>query len=47
MIQKIYALKPNLLIIGFGMPVQERWLMDNWDRLDVNVGLTGGAGRIG
>lgn len=42
-IARINAVKPNILIVGFGMPVQEYWLMENWDRIDANVGLTGGA----
>ena len=42
-IQKINAVKPNILILGFGMPLQERWLMENWDRIEANVVLTGGA----
>jgi N-acetylglucosaminyldiphosphoundecaprenol N-acetyl-beta-D-mannosaminyltransferase len=25
------------------MPLQERWLMENWDHIDANVALTGGA----
>lgn len=42
-IQKINALKPNILVLGFGMPLQEDWLMKNWERLEANVALTGGA----
>jgi N-acetylglucosaminyldiphosphoundecaprenol N-acetyl-beta-D-mannosaminyltransferase len=42
-IQRINASKPNILIIGFGMPLQERWLMENWERIEANVALTGGA----
>jgi len=42
-IEQINAVKPNILIVGFGMPLQERWLMQNWDRIDANVALTGGA----
>jgi N-acetylglucosaminyldiphosphoundecaprenol N-acetyl-beta-D-mannosaminyltransferase len=42
-IQKINAVKPNILILGFGMPIQERWLMENWDCIEANVALTGGA----
>lgn len=42
-IQKINALKPNILITGLGMPLQEQWLVENWDRVDANVALTGGA----
>ena len=37
------AVKPNILIVGFGTPLKERWLMENWDRIEVNVALTGGA----
>jgi N-acetylglucosaminyldiphosphoundecaprenol N-acetyl-beta-D-mannosaminyltransferase len=42
-IEQINAVKPNILIVGFGMPLQERWLMENWDHIDANVALTGGA----
>lgn len=42
-VQRIHALEPNLLIVGMGMPIQERWLKENWDRLETNVVLTGGA----
>lgn len=42
-IAQINALNPNILIVGFGMPMQEYWLMENWERLDANVALTGGA----
>lgn len=42
-IQKINTAKPNILVVGFGMPLQERWLMENWDRLEVNVAITAGA----
>ncbi len=42
-IQEICELNPNILILGFGMPLQERWLMENWDHIDVNVAFTGGA----
>jgi N-acetylglucosaminyldiphosphoundecaprenol N-acetyl-beta-D-mannosaminyltransferase len=42
-VQAINRAKPNILILGFGMPMQERWLMENWGRLEVNIALTGGA----
>lgn len=42
-IRKINAGKPNILIMGFGMPLQEHWLMENWDRIEANVALAGGA----
>lgn len=39
----INAARPNILIVGMGMPMQERWLLDNWNRIDANIALTGGA----
>lgn len=42
-IKLINGAKPNILIVCFGMPLQERWLMENWDRIDANIALTGGA----
>lgn len=42
-IEKINAVAPDILLVGFGMPIQERWLMENWSRIDARVALTGGA----
>ncbi|MBK8433150.1 MAG: WecB/TagA/CpsF family glycosyltransferase [Chloroflexi bacterium] len=42
-LSEINRLKPNILILGMGMPLQEQWLMENWERLEVNIALTGGA----
>jgi N-acetylglucosaminyldiphosphoundecaprenol N-acetyl-beta-D-mannosaminyltransferase len=42
-LRQINALRPDILLVGFGMPLQERWLMHNWDRVDARVALTGGA----
>ncbi|MCP4614555.1 MAG: WecB/TagA/CpsF family glycosyltransferase [Planctomycetes bacterium] len=42
-IERINAVKPNILVLGFGMPLQERWLMENWSRVEANIALTGGA----
>ncbi|MCI5127707.1 MAG: glycosyltransferase, partial [Candidatus Electrothrix sp. AUS3] len=42
-IEHINTIKPNILILGLGMPLQERWLKENWTKLEVNIGLTGGA----
>jgi len=42
-IAKINAYKPNILLTSFGMPVQERWLSENWSKIDANIALTGGA----
>ncbi len=35
--------RPNILVLAMGMPVQEQWLRQYFDRLQVNVALTGGA----
>ena len=40
---EINTKKPDILIVGLGMPIQERWLLENWKRCDVHVFLTGGA----
>lgn len=42
-LQLINSAKPNILIVAFGMPLQEQWLMENWHRIDANIALTGGA----
>lgn len=43
LVRQINASKPNILIIGLGMPLQERWLVENWPRINANIALTGGA----
>ncbi|HKH10982.1 MAG TPA: WecB/TagA/CpsF family glycosyltransferase [Rubrobacter sp.] len=42
-VAEINAARPDVLLIGLGMPLQERWLMENHRRLDFGVALTGGA----
>ena len=42
-IAKINAFKPQILILGMGMPIQENWVRLYKDRLTVNAILTGGA----
>lgn len=42
-IQKINDFKPGLLYVGFGMPMQERWILDNLDRLEARVFMPMGA----
>jgi N-acetylglucosaminyldiphosphoundecaprenol N-acetyl-beta-D-mannosaminyltransferase len=39
----INRLKPDILLVGFGMPRQEYWLRSNWSLVKSNVALTGGA----
>jgi N-acetylglucosaminyldiphosphoundecaprenol N-acetyl-beta-D-mannosaminyltransferase len=42
-VENINAARPDILLVGLGMPLQERWLMQNWERIDAGVALTGGA----
>lgn len=36
-------LKPDILLVGFGMPEQERWIKENWSQISAHVFLAGGA----
>lgn len=42
-IDQINAVRPDILVVGFGMPLQEQWLRDNWHNIDSAIALTGGA----
>lgn len=42
-IDRINDFKPDVLYLGFGMPLQEKWIMDNKDRVDARVFLPLGA----
>ncbi len=52
-IEIINAFKPDILLVCYGMPIQEKWINDNADRIDAHVFLKGGAvmdyvtGRLG
>jgi N-acetylglucosaminyldiphosphoundecaprenol N-acetyl-beta-D-mannosaminyltransferase len=35
--------KPDMLLVGFGMPLQEKWIQENYDDLQTNVIFTVGA----
>ena len=39
----INGYRPHVLMVGMGMPHQERWLSENIDRLEVNVAWSLGA----
>jgi N-acetylglucosaminyldiphosphoundecaprenol N-acetyl-beta-D-mannosaminyltransferase len=41
--KRIRAFAPDMLIVGMGMPIQEQWVLDNADKLDVPVIATSGA----
>ncbi len=42
-VDRINSLQPDVLMVGFGMPLQEKWIADNWDRLHVHVVFPVGA----
>jgi N-acetylglucosaminyldiphosphoundecaprenol N-acetyl-beta-D-mannosaminyltransferase len=42
-IDKINTFKPGVLYVGFGMPLQERWILDNINRIESRVFLPLGA----
>ena len=42
-VARINALRPDLLLVGFGMPLQEYWIEDNLHRLDVGACMPFGA----
>ena len=42
-VEEINQFRPHILLVGFGMPLQERWITENHATLDVNVALSVGA----
>ena len=42
-IEQINRSRPDILVLGLGMPLQERWLSENWERVDARIALSGGA----
>jgi N-acetylglucosaminyldiphosphoundecaprenol N-acetyl-beta-D-mannosaminyltransferase len=42
-IAAINRCRPDILLVAFGMPLQEEWLAQNWEQIDAHVALTGGA----
>lgn len=42
-VEMINQAQPHVLLVGFGMPVQERWVRDNAARLKVNVTMVVGG----
>jgi N-acetylglucosaminyldiphosphoundecaprenol N-acetyl-beta-D-mannosaminyltransferase len=42
-LQQINAFTPHILIVGMGMPRQEHWILDNFNKLNTKVILTSGA----
>ncbi len=42
-IRDINAVHPDILLVGFGMPLQEQWLADNWADIHAHTALPVGA----
>ncbi|MEZ5333399.1 MAG: WecB/TagA/CpsF family glycosyltransferase [Thermoanaerobaculia bacterium] len=42
-LQAIRENSPDVLLVGMGMPRQERWIVENLDRLEARVVLNAGA----
>jgi N-acetylglucosaminyldiphosphoundecaprenol N-acetyl-beta-D-mannosaminyltransferase len=42
-IREINTKKPDILLVGFGMPIQERWIEENWEFINANIAITIGA----
>jgi N-acetylglucosaminyldiphosphoundecaprenol N-acetyl-beta-D-mannosaminyltransferase len=42
-IKTINEFRPQILMVGLGMPRQEHWILDHLEKLDVNVILPAGA----
>jgi N-acetylglucosaminyldiphosphoundecaprenol N-acetyl-beta-D-mannosaminyltransferase len=42
-VAEINSVRPDVVLVCFGMPIQERWVRDNASRLATHVLLTGGA----
>jgi N-acetylglucosaminyldiphosphoundecaprenol N-acetyl-beta-D-mannosaminyltransferase len=35
--------RPDILLVGFGMPAQEKWIYENWDRIAARLVIPCGA----
>ena len=42
-INKINSYRPNVLMVGMGMPRQEEWILNNINQIDTNIVLPSGA----
>ncbi|MDD5217215.1 MAG: WecB/TagA/CpsF family glycosyltransferase [Candidatus Omnitrophica bacterium] len=52
-VAKINSVKPDILLTCFGMPAQEKWISENWNKIHAHIFIKGGAvmdyvtGRLG
>lgn len=42
-LDRIRQCRPDIVIVGFGMPIQEQWLHENWPQLDTHIAISAGA----
>ena len=42
-IAMINTFNPDILLVGFGMPIQEKWIIENKDKINAKVIILGGA----
>jgi N-acetylglucosaminyldiphosphoundecaprenol N-acetyl-beta-D-mannosaminyltransferase len=42
-IQAINKAQPDVLLVGFGQPLQELWLDEHWDAVNVQAAIAVGA----
>jgi len=42
-VDDINSKKPDVILLGMGMPLQENWLLANWQSTEATIALTGGA----
>lgn len=42
-LEKIRKYRPEVLLVGMGMPIQEHWIYENFTEIEANVILTAGA----
>jgi N-acetylglucosaminyldiphosphoundecaprenol N-acetyl-beta-D-mannosaminyltransferase len=42
-VEKINDFQPHILVVGFGMPLQEKWIEDNFAALQANIFFPAGA----
>jgi len=42
-LKKINKFNTQIIVVGFGMPLQEKWILDNQEKINANIILNGGA----
>ena len=42
-IEQINEFHPQILVLGLGMPLQEKWILENINSLDVKIAFPAGA----